>query len=96
MSTLYTSGPVDPKRCVAEVWRDANFHQCANHRREGGDWCGVHNPQRVKARQDARDAQAKTRKDRARATAWRMVIDELRPKDPKLANQVAWFWRNRA
>lgn len=54
-------GPsVDPKRCAEAVSngpREFTWHQCEKPRRrdsEGGLWCAIHDPARVKARRAER------------------------------------------
>ena len=42
-------------RCVAGVWNLHRHHQCEN-RASIDDWCGMHHPDKVKARRDAVDA----------------------------------------
>lgn len=75
MSKFRYSGTLDPKRCVASVSNGmpfAHFFQCRFKRKPDSEWCGVHNPDAVKAREkkqeDKWNADRKKREDNQKAT----------------------------
>lgn len=47
---------IDPKRCIKQVWGQSQWrsHQCNFRRKEGTEYCTIHNPERVAAKDAAR------------------------------------------
>lgn len=64
----------DPTRCVEAIWdswSQGNF-QCKNKRKEGPglEYCGIHNPDKIKARDEAK----RKKYEAAREQRWDVVL----------------------
>jgi hypothetical protein len=64
----------DPTRCVEAIWDDVGrgHYQCRNKRKEGPglEYCGVHNPDKIAAREEAR----RKAYEAAREQRWDVVL----------------------
>jgi hypothetical protein len=64
----------DPTRCVEAIWDDVGrgHYQCRNKRKEGPglEYCGVHNPDKIAARDEAK----RRAYEEAREKRWDVVL----------------------
>ena len=70
--------PEDITRCIESVYRNHLSHQCERKRGKGpgGLYCGVHNPEAAKKRQERSDAAYKAKRDRQNMPLLDAVVAE--------------------
>ena len=65
----------DPEKCRWEVWDGFSSNQCSRKAKVDGLWCGIHNPdymdRKDQARRDKYSAEIKRRELKDRHYAWR-------------------------
>lgn len=66
----------ETKKCATEVWDVWRGRRCGNKALPGSDFCGVHDPERKKARAEKRGPTQSERMARAQQARWR--IEERR------------------